>query len=440
MTPNTSVAELATRHNVPLEAAQGIYQAGLLAGEERVHVTSVKPRAKELRLTRDLYRMAVERGMNLSTYLETIDPSAEYRDGLDAFQRQLLVADIRVKGDLANGLPAHPVERFWNSAKPGTEVLFPEWVNRVYRGVMFGALRPDQVQSRFYQSSAPISEVLYPNFIEQQVRQKRIAPAVPLSAILAFTQTIDSAAYVSHYLTDDTDERTMKRVAEGAEVPTAILTGSDHTIRLKKYGRKLRATYESIRRTPIDRLALHLALLAVQAEADKVTTALDVIVNGDGNASTAATNYNLTALDAAAVPSTLTLKGYLAWRMKWKNPYNCDVVICQEEEALESLMLNLGSANVPFYMLAGTWGIGGFAPINPNLGTTGIGWIEMAALAHKMVGIDSRFGLEMVVEAGATLTETDRLISTQFNEIVMTESLGFAVFDQNANKTLDANA
>lgn len=435
--PDTSVVEVAARLGIPLQAAEAVYQHGLTEGEKRARISGVRTLAKDIPLGIDLYRQAAREGMSLSAFLEKIDPSDGYNDGLDAFQRQLVAADIRVRSDLLSGVPAHPVERFWNSDKPGTQALFPEFVNRTWRAAALGSFSPEQ--TRFYQSSAPISDVLYPAAISNLIRQKQIASAIPLSALIAYVNSIDSATYVAHYLTDDSDERTMKRVAEGTEVPTAVLTGSDHTIRLRKYGRRLKISYEAVRRSPIDRLALHLALLAAQAEADKVNTAIDVAINGDGNGSTAATNSNLTAMDTAAVAGTLTLKGYLNWLMQWANPYNCNVILGRAADVLQALLLNVGSANVPFFQLVGNFQIGGLSPINPGLGNKAIGWTT-AVTDRYFLGIDSRFGLEMVMEAGATLTETDRIISSQFNEIVVTESLGFAVFDPNANKTLAINA
>ncbi len=435
--PPNNVNDLATRFNVPLEAAQGIYHQGQLAGEEKARSITTRPLAKDIPLSLNLYREAFNRGMNLSAYLESIDPSSDYNDGRDAFQRQLEVADIRVMPDMARGISAHPVERFWKSDKPGSEVLFPEFLSRVYRSV--SQLSFAQQHQRFYQSSVPISDVLYPAAINEMVRQRQITAAIPLGAIIATTTPIDRDTYTAFYLTENQAERTMRRVAEGAAVPTATLTGGDHTIRLRKYGRRLQATYEAIRRSPIDRLAMHLALLAVQAESDKVASAIDVAVNGDGNAGTAATNSNLTALDPLAVAGTLSLQGYLAWRMLWNNPYACNVILGRSGDVLQALMLNVGSANVPFFQLVGNYQIGGFSPINPGLGQTAIGWTADVP-DRFFLGLDSRFGLEMVLESGATLTETDRIIGTQFNEIVMTEVVGFCVFDPVANRTMNVNA
>jgi hypothetical protein len=231
----------------------------------------------------------------------------------------------------------------------------------------------------------------------------------------------------------------MVRVAEGTEVPTVKLTGGDHTINLKKYGRRLLGSYETFRRMAIDRFALHIQLLAVKAESDKVDTAIDILINGDGNSGTTPTNHNLTALDTDAVAGTLTLKGFLAWKMQWANPYLCNVVIAEEAPSLQVLLLNMGSANVPFLSIAGAFGFGGVAPINSGLGPVQLGWTT-AAPTLKLVGIDNRFALEMVTETGASLTETDKIISKQLNEIVISESVGFCVFDAAANKTLDINA
>jgi hypothetical protein len=397
---------------------------------EEIRIAGIKPNAKDIVLSRALYEDAYRHGMSVSAWLEHLDPSPEYRDGLDAFERQLMLADIRTRSDPAAGLWAHRVERFFDSDKPGTEWLLPEFIARQWRAVS---------GVRFYASSSPVSDVLYPAFIQEQARMKKIAPAIPLSVLVAVNTSIDSSVYQAFYLTDSSDEYTMMRVAEGAEVPTAELTGGDHAIRLKKYGRRLLGSYETFRRMQIDRFALHIGLLAVKAESDKVATAIDVIVNGDGNTGTTPTNYNLTALDSDATAGTLTLKAFLAWKMKWTNPYLCNVVLARESDALQVLLLNMGSANVPFLQIAGSFGIGGVTPINSGLGPVQLGWTS-AAPANKLVGIDNRFSLEMVTEVGANLTETDKIISRQMNEIVITETVGFCVFDANANKTLTINA
>jgi len=400
-----------------------------------------------------MHEEAVSQGMTVTAFLEKEDPSHKYpisdpMGRLDAFERQLYLAGIRTRSDFQRGLYASKLGDFWTSDVEGAKYLVPEFLSRVWRGVSH---RPSQVtapekiagvetQGRFYLSSSPVSDILHPDYLQQVVRQKQIEPAIPLSTIVAITTPIDSAVYKAFYLTEDSDERTMRRVAEGAEFPTAELTGGDHSINVKKYGRRLKGSYEVFRRMRVDRFAMHLALLAVQAEVDKVTTGIDILINGDGNSGTSATNYNKTTLDTSlAAGDDPSLKAYLAWRMKWTSPYYCDVVLAQEADILKLLLCNIGSANVTFGQFATLFGIGGVTPIGPQLGPAVVGW-DSGCTANKWLGIDSRFALEMVTEIGATLTETNKIVSEQFNEIVMSESVGFAIFDANANKTETLNS
>ena len=89
------------------------------------------------------------------------------------------------------GYWAHKVERFFASDKPGSEYLLPEFIARKWRDVS---------GIRFYASSSPVSDVMFPAFIQEQMRAKKIAPAIPLSAIVAITTPIDSGVYEAFYL------------------------------------------------------------------------------------------------------------------------------------------------------------------------------------------------------------------------------------------------
>lgn len=404
--------------------------------------------AADIPLGINLYEQAYQRGVSLSAFLEEIDPSHEYTgdrlEGTDAFQRQLILAGIRPFSDPGVGIWCDTVGKFWTSERDGAAALLPEFISRVWRRASLGQFSGHQPEEngggkRFYMSSNPVSDVMYPAFIQGVARQKQIAPAIPLATIVSLVTPIDSGVYKAFYLTDSESSRQMVRVGEGAEVPTVTLTGGDHSINVRKYGRRLLGTYETFRRMRIDRFALHIALLAVQAEVDKVKTGIDVLINGDGNADTSATSYNLTTMDTAAIAGTPTIKGYLNWRMQWSNPYNCSVVLGRSDDILSLLMMNAGSSNVMFGQIQGMFGIGGVAPISPQLSGALVGW-DGQVTDSNWLGLDSRFGLEMVSEIGATLTETNRIISTQFNEIVITESLGFCVMDADAAKMLDISA
>jgi hypothetical protein len=261
-----------------------------------------------------------------------------------------------------------------------------------------------------------------------------------LAEVIAITTPIDNDTYRAYYLTSDSSASSMTRVGEGAEVPRVKLVGGERAIDLYKFGRSLEATYEQLRRQRVDKIAMHIQRLAVQAEIDKLAKVIDVMVNGDGNSGTSATNYDLTTLDTAATAGTLTLKAWLAFKMKFANPYMATTALVNEGIALQMVLLNAGSANVPLVTIGGMSGFGSFTQINNGLADgVRLGWTSDAP-SLKILAFDNRFAVERVTEVGADITEIERFTTRQTQVLTMTEIEGYAVIDAGAAKTLDVNA
>jgi hypothetical protein len=403
--------------------------------------TEVRPRAAELfeRMPAVLAE-AAHAGRNLSIHLEELDPSDGYKDGLDAFGRQLKVANggrgIRVRSDPARGYYADEFSAFDQSES--ARALVPEFLARIRRRVTTG--RDVNTRALYQSDDQQLNSWARPYVDAAAVRMKQIAPAIPLSELVAVTTPISGDAYRAFYLTDNAAQARLVRVTEGAEMPRAKLVGGERTVRLYKYGRILEVSYETLRRQRVDMVALHIARLAVQAETDKVATVLDVIVNGDGNSGTAATSHNLTTLDTAAAAGTLTLKGWLAFKLKLANPYAVTTALAREATALQMMLLNMGSANVPLVTVQGQLGFGGFRPINPELSDNVALGITSEAPSLKIVAFDNRFAIERVTEIGADIQETQRWVTRQVQALALSEVEGYAVLDANASIILDVNA
>jgi hypothetical protein len=400
-------------------------------------VTDVRPAPADLlrQMNVDMYRRAYGEGLTLSQYLARHHDDDTLKDGLDPFERMIKASGICLRSMPERGIWSDSVDRF--AEKADTWMLMPELVSRMWRQAQ--GYRTNQ-RSGYSSDDAAVGTLSHPWVDDGSPRVAKLSPPIPIGELVAITTPIRGDAYRGFYLTDTTAQERTVRVGEYADIPGAQLTGSDQTVRLSKFGRSLKASYEVLRRMRIDMLALHISRLAIQTEVDKVAAALDIIVNGDGNANTAATNYNLTTLDAAAVAGTLTLKGYLAFKMKFANYYTMTTALVQEAVSLQMLLLNLGSANVPMVGLQGQTGLGAFRQINPSLADgTALGWTADAP-ALKIVGIDSRLALEYVTEIGADITEVERWASRQTEVLVMSEVDGFKVFDAGAAKTLNVNA
>ncbi len=350
----------------------------------------------------EIVATAHERKMTLTNYLESLDPSSNYDDGLDAFERQLLVSGIRTQSDPVKGIFADPVNRFYASDQPASPVLFPEFINR-------------------------------------QMRVALLAPPI-LDELIAITTPVDSDSYRTIYLQDTTATRRMSRVAEGGELPRVKVATSEKSISLKKYGVILEGTYEVYRRMRIDLFALHLSRIALQAMLDKSQEALDVAINGDGNGN-AATNYNLTALDPNTTAGKLTYYAWLRWGLKLF-PYQLTTVVGGEAELLSVLTLQFPNIN-PLMILSMLQNDG---PVNMRLQLaqdiyTNIRLVYLqTAPSNVLLGIDRRSALEMAVEIGASLTETDRIISRQLNEIAISEVVAMAQLMPQAIQSLTLNA
>jgi hypothetical protein len=391
------------------------------------------------------YRAAYEKGINVTQLLERDDPSSEYAANdpdrhLDAFERVLKASGLRVAPVPEYGIRAST----WEEANQTVErrAMLHELCARIWRAASRWQEPTPQTRAVLLSGDAAVNSIANVYSDDTTIRAKQLAPPIPLDAIVARTTPIDGDAYRSLYITDDlgTDAYRMKRVTEGTEIPRTTLVTGEHTLRIGKFGRALLATYEQLRRQRLDRIAFIVQRMALQAQVDKATDALGVIVSGDGNANTAATVLTLTSLDAAAVAGTLTLKGYMIFKTRFTPAYVADTIIGQEASIAQLLLLPINTVNGMPYGMIQTGAFGTMRPINDQL-SGGIRYgIDSTAPALKLVAFDSSLTVEQVVEIGGDVSEVERYITNQTQILTMTESVGFAILDPYAARVLNINA
>jgi hypothetical protein len=360
-------------------------------------------------LIRRVFNRAKDNKITVSEMLEIIDPSDYYagtpEGELDAFDRQLMVAGIRVKSDPAKGIFADKVERFETSNNPGSVVLYPEFINR-------------------------------------QLRANLIAPDI-LSTLVNVTTTITGRDYRTIYL-DNSDPKTrrMYRVAEGAEIPKTKLVTSERGITLYKYGRGIEGSYEAIRRTQIDKFAIFAQQVGMQSRLDRASAALNVLVNGDGN-SNSATNYNQSSLDTGSTP---TYNAFLAFAMNFY-PYKLRILLGNAASLIKFLAMAKPSVD-PFTVLAlleqrNTPSTMVDLPQNFFGGLSLLMHPDIPDGLFIGIGTDPNgngVALEEVVEAGSTIVEPERLVSSQREALYMSEIVGYAKILDGSVKTWTWNA
>ncbi len=392
----------------------------------------------------DLYKDVAQRmkdaGFNekptLSRALEMLSPTESAdKSGLDTYERLMEEAGIVTRTDWQAGYHATNAGVF--AKNPGTRALMAEFFARNWRKV--GSMSVEERATLLSDDSIigswqrPYYDASKPRFSQQ------VAAAIPLSELVAMTTAIDNDSYRSSYLTYDASQLRQTRVGETADIPIANLVSTEQTIRLKKYGRGMRASYEELRRMRTDKLAYYIQWMAIQAEIDKVAAAIDTIVNGDGN-SNAASSYNLTALDTTATAGTLTLRGWQSFKMQFPQPYMMTTALMQSAIALQVGLLNTGTANIPLAAQTNAGGLGTqLTPINQFGDGVRYGWTTDAP-ANKIVGFDRARTLEHVIETGSEISEMERYITNQTQVIVMSQVEGFSILDKNAARILVVNA
>ena len=193
---------------------------------------------ENLKLEKGMYAQS---GKSFSKVLESLDPSENYRgtalEGLDAFQRQLKRFDIHVKG-----AGSDMVEKFFHTTD--SAVLFPEFVSRVVRQGMESDILPE---------------------------------------ITATTTNFDGMDYRTIASVPTDDDKALRRVEEGAVLPTTAIRTQENLVKLHKRGRMLVASYEAIRFQRLDLFSVTLRQIGAYIARMHLDDAVQVLMNGDGN-------------------------------------------------------------------------------------------------------------------------------------------------------------
>ncbi len=187
----------------------------------------------EIKLDKGMYG---ECGKSFAQVLEKLDPSEDYKgtafEGLDAYQRQLKRFDIKVRGAGSDA-----VEKFFHTSD--SAVLFPEYVARSVR---------------------------------QGMEEENVLPS-----ITATVTKFDGMDYRSIYSVPTSDEKSLRRIEEGAVIPQTEVKVRENLVKLHKRGRMLVASYEAVRFQKLDLFSVMLRQIGSQIMRMHLEDAIDVI-------------------------------------------------------------------------------------------------------------------------------------------------------------------
>ena len=335
-----------------------------------------------LRLEKGMYRQS---GKSFTQVLESLDPSENYRgtalENTDAFQRQLKRFGIRAKG-----MDSSPVEKFF--ATMDSAVLFPEYIARTVR---------------------------------QGMEENDILPN-----IVATTTVIDAMDYRSIYSVPTDEDKELKDVAEGTEIPTTEIKTKEHLVSLKKRGRMLVASYEAIRFQKLDLFSVMLRQIGAYMQKQLLKDAVDVIIDGDGNEN-AATIYSVGSSPITGTAGTLTYNQLVEFWAQF-DPYTMNTILCSTPTM--TAMLKIPELQNPLTGLnfQGTGKLS--TPLGAQLCRSSV--VDDAMI----IGLDNRYALEQV-RAGDVMVEFDKIIDRQLERAAISTISGFAKICDGASRVLN---
>lgn len=362
---------------------------------------------KEIKVSWGMVDQATREGKTLTQKLEELDPSTNYSGDLgrlDAFERQLLNHGIFPHSDPEAGIQASKIDAFFQAPDPTLKSLFPEFVDRV-------------------------------------IREAKMKDSI-LSYLIATTKTINNNSYRSTYIDDSKIAQSKRRVGIGTPLPKVTLKMREQTNTIYKYGLAIEAPYETIRWMDLDEFALFIRREVKQAALDEAEGAIDTLLNGDGNANTAAKSTTIATLKGTA--GKLEYKPWLVWAAKFR-PYQLTTVVGGELEIVDFLTMEF--PNVDPMKIVSLLKADRATRIEVRMAPKVYDDLLLVLTDHKdlsgkskLLCIDKDFALQRLVEAGSNISENARYIENQTQLLTISENSGFSSIFADAARVLNYGA
>jgi len=321
----------------------------------------------------------LEKGMYLNNFtktLEELDPSENYKNtelqGLDAFQRQLKRFNIKVSGNNSD-----VIEKFFKTSD--SAVLFPEYIKRA---------------------------------VNQGIKE-----AGKLHEIIATKTVIQSLDYRTITSVPANDAPV---IGEAALIPETAVRTQENLVNLKKRGRMLSASYESLRYQRLDLFTVILKNIGSCIARSQMADAVNILLNGDGN-NNPAEQINVDTSGTLTYSDLLKLWGGVS-------PFELNTILASTNTIQEKI-LTLNE------MKDATAGLD-FQSTGKLVTPLGASLIHTPSLENNiLLGLDKKCSLEMV-QAGDLEVDFDKIINKQLQGAAISVTTGFAKIFPTAIKKL----
>lgn len=223
------------------------------------------------------------------------------------------------------------------------------------------------------------------------------------------------------------------RIAEGADIPIAHITMGEQAISLYKYGRAIELTYEAMRRMKVKIFIQHINAIINDIAGQNLDRATDILVNGDGNANTQATQIGTTENPGSIENDELI--GFLVdyW---FENHYTADTIVTSKDmfKKISAMFYDMNLRN------GASSGVSFRTPqFMPNQTITllAANLPKIGAGKDAIILLNKANTLVRYEENASNIQENQKNIRNQTNLLTVTENSGYAISVIGSNKYIE---
>ena len=318
-----------------------------------------------------LYSEAQEKNLTFSELLEQIDPS-DHETKLDAFERQLMLHNIR-----ADGHNAISMEQFFVG---GGLILLPEYILREIR---HGYKMVQDPAELIASSTLEPGPTVRPIYINTQSAKESLA---------------------------------QRGAGSGSAYPRIELLYRDKEAEIKDRGRQFDFSYRVIRNQKLTEFRVFLWWIGAQMAYDEIDEIYDILVNGDGTSAGATDVFD-------GVGGTFAYSDLVHLTMSFNVPA-CMTHIIANKDDIETII------NLSQFQDAAAWNANelftkqgdyrSFLPVNAKM------VVAPTAVATEIIGIDSRFAVRESV-AQPLMIEAEKVINQKLESAVVSKESVYTV-------------
>jgi hypothetical protein len=312
-------------------------------------------------------------------------------------------------------------------AKEGVE-LSPDAarLSAVDRQLMAHGINPfssSTLVEDFYKT--PDSKILVPAFISQQIYIGMGLGKMDLSVedLKASSQRIPTTAIEQIGLDFSKEDVKMKKVTEGAALPTATITTKEKPGSMKKVGRQIKFTYEAVRRVNIDIVKIYFQRMGFIMGRQMAQEGLRVLVDGDGNSGSASPTSETATTTYKYADLIDLLYG------KFMDGHEASHVVLSKE-----MFLKLLTDETNFKPFQSVNLLENFVKTGQVQSFFGLNWKTHSSIPdNHILAFEKSTCLAYYEEAKSAIAESDKIIDQQFERSTVSLNFGFSKLFQAAS-------